>query len=174
MPADEAPELSPYPHSWNLRGQFLHWGQRTYLMGILNITPDSFSDGGLFNSVRTALAQAQGLADANIDILDIGGQSTRPQALEVPLTVELERVIPVIKAIRQHLSIPISIDTTRAAVAEAAITAGADLVNDVSGGTYDLEMLSTVARLGGPHRAHALARHSSNYAAIDYLHRPHQ
>jgi dihydropteroate synthase len=128
----------------------LIWGQRTYLMGILNVTPDSFSDGGLFNSVSAALAQAQCLADARIDILDIGGQSTRPQALEVSLDIEMERVIPVIQAIRQQLSIPISVDTTRAAVAAAAIAAGADLVNDVSGGTYDPAMLPTVARLGVP------------------------
>lgn len=148
--ATEAPSSLPSPIGWKLRGQSLIWGQRTYLMGILNVTPDSFSDGGLFNSVSAALAQAQCLADARIDILDIGGQSTRPQALEVSLDIEMERVIPVIQAIRQQLSIPISVDTTRAAVAAAAIAAGADLVNDVSGGTYDPAMLPTVARLGVP------------------------
>ena len=148
--ATEAPSSLPSPIGWKLRGQSLIWGQRTYLMGILNVTPDSFSDGGLFNSVSAALAQAQCLANARIDILDIGGQSTRPQALEVSLDIEMERVIPVIQAIRQQLSIPISVDTTRAAVAAAAIAAGADLVNDVSGGTYDPAMLPTVARLGVP------------------------
>lgn len=119
-------------------------------MGILNVTPDSFSDGGQFNSLDAALAQAHQLVDAGIDILDIGGQSTRPQALEISEVEELDRVIPVIKAIRTQLQIPLSVDTTRAAVAESAIAAGADLVNDVSGGTYDVQMFSTVAQLQVP------------------------
>jgi dihydropteroate synthase len=119
-------------------------------MGVLNITPDSFSDGGQFNTPTAALAQAKNLLEADVDILDIGGQSTRPQAVEVSQTEELERVIPVIEGLRQHLSTPISIDTTRSSVAAAAVRAGADLVNDVSGGTYDPEMLPTVARLGVP------------------------
>ena len=138
--------LSP----WTIRDQTFNWGQRTYLMGILNVTPDSFSDGGQFDSISNALAQAKDLVTAEIDILDIGGQSTRPQAVEVPLETELQRVIPVIKAVRQVLSIPISVDTTRSAVAEAAIYSGADLVNDVSGGTHDPHMLPTVAQLGVP------------------------
>lgn len=119
-------------------------------MGVLNITPDSFSDGGQFNTPAAALAQAERLVEAEVDILDIGGQSTRPQAVEVSQTEELERVIPVIEGLHQHLSTPISIDTTRSSVAAAAVRAGADLVNDVSGGTYDPEMLPTVARLGVP------------------------
>ena len=119
-------------------------------MGILNVTPDSFSDGGQYNSLDTALAQAHRLVEAGIDILDIGGQSTRPQAVEISETEELDRVIPVIKAIRTQLQIPISIDTTRAVVAESAIAAGADLVNDVSGGIYDSQMLSIVANLQVP------------------------
>ncbi len=119
-------------------------------MGVLNVTPDSFSDGGQFNTVETAIAQAQNLVAAGIDILDVGGQSTRPQAIEVPVEAELSRVLPIIKTLRQECQSPISIDTTRAAVAEAAIEAGADLVNDISGGTYDPEMLPTVARLGVP------------------------
>ncbi len=135
---------------WTLRNRSFAWGTRTYLMGILNVTPDSFSDGGQFNSQSTALSQAHHLVEAGIDILDIGGQSTRPQALEIAEGEELDRVIPVIQAIRSELDIPISVDTTRASVAAAAIASGADLVNDVSGGIHDPIMLSTVANLNVP------------------------
>lgn len=118
-------------------------------MGVLNLTPDSFSDGGQFNTVEAALAQARHLATF-VDMLDLGGQSTRPQAVEVSQAEELNRVLPVLTALRQALQIPISIDTTRAAVAQAAVEAGADIVNDISGGTYDPEMLPTIAELGVP------------------------
>lgn len=136
--------------SWTLRQRSFDWGTRTYLMGILNVTPDSFSDGGQFNTIETAKVHAHRLVDAGVDILDVGGQSTRPQAIEITEAAELERVIPIIKAIRSGLSIPISVDTVRASVAEAAIAAGADLVNDVSGGVQDARMLPTVAKLGIP------------------------
>jgi dihydropteroate synthase len=119
-------------------------------MGVLNLTPDSFSDGGQFNTIAAALAQAKYLVSSDIDILDLGGQSTRPQAVEISREEELNRVLPVLTALRQELQIPISIDTTRAAVAQAAIATGADVVNDISGGTYDPEMLPTVAKLGVP------------------------
>lgn len=119
-------------------------------MGVLNLTPDSFSDGSQFNTVETALAQAKHLVSSDIDILDLGGQSTRPQAVEISLEEELNRVLPVLTALRQELQIPISIDTTRAGVAKAAVEAGADVINDISGGTYDPEMLPTVAKLGVP------------------------
>ncbi len=148
--------MSTLPHParplpWQLRGHNFIWGDRTYLMGILNLTPDSFSDGGQFNALAAAVAQAKALAAAGVDILDLGGQSTRPQAVEVSLETELERVIPVIKAVRsQGLNLPISIDTTRAEVAAQAIAAGADLVNDVSGGLADPQMLPTVAQLEVP------------------------
>ncbi|MCL6433343.1 MAG: dihydropteroate synthase [Leptolyngbyaceae cyanobacterium HOT.MB2.61] len=141
---------SARPSGWNLRNREFRWGKRTYLMGILNVTPDSFSDGGQFNTVEAALIQARFLVAAGADILDIGGQSTRPNAADVGLDEELDRVIPVIKAIRQEMDIPISIDTTRVMVARAAIAAGADVVNDISGATYDPEMLPAVAELGVP------------------------
>jgi len=150
------PKFSYHGRSLALARQTLTWGTRTYLMGVLNVTPDSFSDGGQFNTMPAAIAQAQKLATAGADILDVGGQSTRPNAEIISLEEELTRVIPVIQALREgehaslFKSVPISIDTTRAAVAQAAIAAGADLVNDVSGGTYDLEMLPTVAQLGVP------------------------
>jgi dihydropteroate synthase len=127
-----------------------NWGQRTYLMGVLNVTPDSFSDGGEFNSQAAALAQAQRLIAEGVDIIDIGGQSTRPGAEQISLEAELERVIPIVQAVRGQSSVPISVDTTRSAVARAAVEAGADTVNDISGGTYDPQMLPVVAELGVP------------------------
>jgi dihydropteroate synthase len=126
------------------------WGKRTYLMGILNVTPDSFSDGGDFNSLDAALTQAKNMVATGADIIDVGGQSTRPGAAQISLQEELNRVIPVIKTLREAMTTPISIDTTRATVAQAAIEAGADMVNDISGATYDETMLSVVAGLGVP------------------------
>jgi dihydropteroate synthase len=126
------------------------WGSKTYIMGILNVTPDSFSDGGEFNQTNFALAQAQKMIINGADILDIGGQSTRPGAKQISREEELNRVIPIIKAIRTHENVPISIDTTRAEVAEKAIAEGADIINDISGATYDSQMLATAAKLEVP------------------------
>ncbi len=136
------------PSPLELRGRSFTWGERTYLMGVLNVTPDSFSDGGEFLHPDSALEQAQRLVEAGADFIDIGGQSTRPGAEQVSVDEELARVLPVVKAVRSQLSIPISVDTTRASVARAAVEAGTDLVNDISGGTFDQEMFSTVAELG--------------------------
>jgi dihydropteroate synthase len=133
-----------------IRDKNFDWGKRTYLMGILNITPDSFSDGGEFATLETALCQGKKLVAAGADILDIGGQSTRPGAAQISLEAELNRTIPVIQALRSAASVPISIDTTRAEVARAAVEVGADLVNDISGGTFDRQMFSTVAQLQVP------------------------
>jgi len=150
---------SPNPHHpqpWVLRDRRWTWGDRTYLMGVLNVTPDSFSDGGQFDRLEAALTQAHQLAADGADWLDIGGESTRPQAVPVSAADEADRVLPVIRALRQGwgafgpLDLPISIDTTKAEVAQAAIAAGADVVNDVSGGLYDPAMLPTVAALGVP------------------------
>ena len=127
-----------------------NWGSKTYVMGILNVTPDSFSDGGEFNQTTSALAQAQKMIQNGADIIDIGGQSTRPGAEQISLEEELNRVIPIIKAIRQHENIPISIDTTSAEVAKAAIEARADIINDISGGTYNENMFSIAAQLEVP------------------------
>ncbi|MFQ3617838.1 MAG: dihydropteroate synthase [Cyanobacteriota bacterium] len=142
---------------WQFSGdRQLIWGDRTYLMGVLNVTPDSFSDGGQFDQLGSALQQAHRLVKDGADVLDIGGESTRPQAEAVALAEELRRVVPVIQAIRQGaadfapLNTLISVDTTKAAVARAAIAAGADLVNDISGATFDEAMLPTVAELGVP------------------------
>jgi len=119
-------------------------------MGVLNVTPDSFSDGGDFNTLAAALAQARQMEAAGADIIDIGGQSTRPGAAQISLEEELDRVIPAIASLRQESDIPISVDTTRAAVAEAAISAGADIVNDISGGTFDPDLLAVAARCNAP------------------------
>ncbi len=138
------------PSNLMIGGRCFEWGQRTYLMGVLNVTPDSFSDGGKFNTITTALAQAQAMVAGGADIVDVGGQSTRPGAEQITLTEELDRVLPVLRRLRKEISIPISVDTTRAVVAKAAVDAGADIVNDISGGTFDREMLPTVASLGVP------------------------
>ena len=127
-----------------------NWGSKTYIMGILNVTPDSFSDGGEFNGAESALNQAQNMIKNGADIIDIGGQSTRPGAAKITLEEELNRVIPIIKALRQQTDIPISIDTTESLVASAAIEAGADIINDISGGSYDPKMLDTAAKLDVP------------------------
>ncbi|WP_333830099.1 dihydropteroate synthase [Pararhodobacter sp.] len=124
---------------------------RPLVMGIVNTTPDSFSDGGLAHAPEAALARAQELAGAGADMLDIGGESTRPGAGEVPVDIEIARTAPVIAAIRAAgITIPISIDTRKAAVARAALAAGADMVNDVSALGYDPEMAGLVARAGVP------------------------
>jgi dihydropteroate synthase len=137
-----------------IRGKNFDWGTRTYVMGVLNVTPDSFSDGGDFQTVQAATIRAVEMVAVGVDIIDIGGESTKPGAIPVDVATELGRVIPVIEAIRQHPvigQIPISIDTTKSAVAQAAIIAGADIVNDVSGGTLDSKMFEIVAQLGVPY-----------------------
>jgi len=120
-------------------------------MGILNVTPDSFSDGGKYSTVEAAALQAEKMLADGADIIDIGGESTRPGSEPVPASEQIRRVVPVIEAIKglsSHLLI--SIDTTLAEVAEAALKAGADLINDVSGGTGDAKMLTLAARLDAP------------------------
>ncbi|MBE9144821.1 dihydropteroate synthase [Planktothrix mougeotii] len=131
------------------------WGKRTYIMGVLNITPDSFSDGGDFNSLERAFNQAQKMVEAGADIIDIGGQSTRPGAETVSLKEELNRVIPLIQELRNSsdellANIPISVDTTSSQVAQAAVQAGGDIINDISAATFDPKMLSVVAQLKVP------------------------
>ncbi|MDJ0568509.1 MAG: dihydropteroate synthase [Pleurocapsa sp. MO_192.B19] len=133
-----------------IRDRNFNWGERTYLMGILNLTPDSFSDGGEFNNLESALVQARNMLDHGVDIIDIGGESTRPNAEKISTEEELNRVIPIIQKLRQETSIPISIDTTKAIVAQKAIAAGADIVNDISGATFDEKMLEIVAQLNVP------------------------
>jgi dihydropteroate synthase len=133
----------------------LPWGSRTYVMGVLNLTPDSFSDGGRFDRPEVALRQARRMAAQGADLLDLGGQSTRPGAAEITAGEEIARVLPVLRRIRVELAgagpAPLlSIDTFRAAVAEAALAAGADWINDVSGGRRDPDLAAVVAAAGCP------------------------
>lgn len=122
---------------------------RPVIMGVLNVTPDSFSDGGNFLDPDTAVNYAMRLIEEGADIIDIGGESSRPGSDPVPAEIELKRVIPVIKAIRKRgqAAFPISIDTTKARVAVEAIDAGANMINDISAGTFDKEMFSVAAKV---------------------------
>lgn len=134
--------------TWKV-GEVLHQlGTFPWLMGILNVTPDSFSDGGEFVDVAMAVDQAVALADAGAAIIDIGGESTRPSATPVSVDEELRRVIPVIERVCRAVSVPVSIDTMKAGVAREAIAAGALVVNDVSGLEADPEMVATCAETG--------------------------
>lgn len=123
---------------------------RTLIMGVINITPDSFSDGGKFNSLEKAAAHAKSLIENGVDILDIGGESTRPFSKPVPLEEELKRVVPVIKELRKITDLPISIDTTKSEVAFEAVKAGAGIINDVSALSMDENMAKTAAKLDVP------------------------
>lgn len=118
-------------------------------MGILNVTPDSFSDGGRFQQLDSALRRAEEMVADGADLIDVGGESTRPGAVLVSVSEELDRVVPVIEAIHRRIAIPISVDTNKAAVAAAALESGADWVNDVSGLQFDATMAATVAAGGG-------------------------
>lgn len=140
--------LNPPP--LRIRNSLFDWGKKTYVMGILNTTPDSFSDGGQCQSLAQAVQRAKTMAASGADIIDIGGQSTRPGAETVSPGVELERTIPVIAALRRELDIPISIDTTRAEVAERALEAGADIINDISAATFEPAMLAIAAQRQAP------------------------
>nr|WP_245435432.1 dihydropteroate synthase [Microvirga calopogonii] len=123
-------------------------GSRTLIMGILNVTPDSFSDGGLFSDHEAALRHAREIEDAGADIIDIGGESTRPGHTPVGAEEEQRRIIPVIRDLAGILNVPMSIDTYRAATARAALAAGARIVNDIWGFQYDPDMAATVAAHG--------------------------
>ena len=129
------------------------------VMGILNTTPDSFSDGGQFDTTEKAVQRAYEMIREGVDIIDIGGESTRPGALRISDEEEQSRVLPVIKALAQE-SVTISVDTMRASTAQAAVEAGADIVNDVSGGKADPTMFATVAALGVPYIAMHWRGHS--------------
>ena len=128
------------PFNWTLANRKLNRRELPLLMGILNVTPDSFSDGGQFHTEDAAVRQAEQLEQAGADILDIGGESTRPGAVPVSLEEELRRTIPVIRRLAGSVRIPISIDTTKSEVARQALDAGAEIVNDISGLTFDAEM----------------------------------
>ena len=127
-------------HEWTFPG--------IRVMGILNATPDSFYDGGRFVSPNDALERARGMVDQGVDVIDVGGESTRPMAAEVGLQQELDRVLPVIRLIRKELDVPVSIDTAKSEVARLAVAEGASIINDVSGGRADPAILKVAAATG--------------------------
>lgn len=139
--------------------------QRFYIMGILNVTPDSFSDGGKFNDIDQAIYQAEKMIKEGADILDVGGESTRPNHIRISSEEEMERVCPVISKIKEHFDIPISLDTYKSDVASAGIQAGADLLNDIWGLKWDGTMAQVIAEAGIPcclmHN-----RHDQNYTSF--------
>ena len=137
-------------YTMKLGGKTLELGRRPLIMGILNVTTDSFSDGGRFADYDRALARAFELISEGADILDIGGESTRPGSDPVPLAVEIERVTPIIRAVRERSDIAISIDTTKSEVALQALSAGADIINDISSLRFDPGMARVAAESGAP------------------------
>jgi len=144
-------QITHNPAPIKIRDTLFDWSKKTYIMGILNITPDSFSDGGQFINPDSALDHAYKMIESIVDIIDIGGESTRPFLKETEPQTELKRVIPVIQKIRNiNSSIPISIDTRHSLVAKEAVLNGADIINDVSGLSHDSEMIGTVSDLNIP------------------------
>ncbi|MFD2617470.1 dihydropteroate synthase [Terrilactibacillus laevilacticus] len=131
--------ISPY-HVLKLKNKELDYRNKTLIMGILNVTPDSFSDGGHFDKVGRAVKHALELVRDGADIIDIGGESTRPGYTPVSVDEEISRVVPIIKAIREYTDVPISIDTYKAETAKQAIEAGADIINDIWGAKKDPQM----------------------------------
>ncbi|NRY61176.1 dihydropteroate synthase [Clostridium beijerinckii] len=125
-------------------------GERTYIMGILNFTPDSFSDGGKFNDIDVAIKHVKEMIDNGADIIDVGGESTRPGYEIVSEEEEISRVVPIIKAIKENFDISVSIDTYKAKVAEQAIKAGANLINDIWGFKKDKDMARVAAKYNVP------------------------
>lgn len=133
---------------WQLRTRELSFGTLPIVMGIVNVTPDSFSDGGQFYEPQAAVDQAQRMAEAGAGILDIGGESTRPYSTPVQADEECRRVLPVIEAVCNRVSIPVSIDTSKASVAREAIAAGAEIINDVTGFEGDKQMAPLAVETG--------------------------
>lgn len=142
--------------SLTLGGRTFEWGVRTYVMGIINVTPDSFSGDGLGADPEAAAAQARAMEAAGADILDVGGESSRPGAPELDPAEEARRVIPCIEAVRAATTLPLSVDTYHASVADGALCAGADAVNDIWGLRFDAGMAAVVAR----HGASLIAMHN--------------
>jgi dihydropteroate synthase len=133
-----------------LRSQTLVLGERTLVMGVLNVTPDSFSDGGKYDQPEIAIEHALALELAGADLLDIGGESTRPGSEETSASQELDRILPVLEGLRGRLKIPVSVDTRRSTVAELALRADAEIINDVSGLRSDPRLSEVAAKYGAP------------------------
>ncbi|MCD8381164.1 MAG: dihydropteroate synthase [Lachnospiraceae bacterium] len=142
------------------------FGTHTYIMGILNVTPDSFSDGGSYNTLDAALKQAERLQNTGCDILDIGGESTRPGHTKLSDEEEIERVAPVIEAVKKNFDLPVSLDTYKYKVARAGLEAGADLINDIWGLRYDEGQM---ARLIAEYDAACCLMHNRNHTNYENL-----
>ena len=124
------------------------YGEKTYIMGILNVTPDSFSDGGSYTDLDLAIKHAKEMVEEGVDIIDVGGESTRPGHKFVSSEEEIKRIVPVIKSLKKEVKIPLSIDTYKSDVAEEALKLGVDMVNDVWGLTYDENMAKVIGKYG--------------------------
>ncbi|MCA1659365.1 MAG: dihydropteroate synthase, partial [Verrucomicrobiaceae bacterium] len=135
-------------NGWHIKNHIMPIDERTLIMGILNVTPDSFSDGGQFSNLDTALAHAEQLISDGADIIDVGGESTRPGGEPVSFEEEIKRVVPVIEALIARTDTPISVDTTKSEVARAALDAGAAIVNDISALRFDFYVADAAARAG--------------------------
>ncbi|HEY0659681.1 MAG TPA: dihydropteroate synthase, partial [Pyrinomonadaceae bacterium] len=133
---------------WQTSRRKINYGENALVMAILNVTPDSFSDGGKYFAVEDAVRQAEILIEQGADILDIGGESTRPESERVSDEEEIKRIAPVIKAITKRFDVPVSIDTSKSAVAERAIDCGAEIINDVSGLRFDESIAVAAAQTG--------------------------
>lgn len=142
MPGEAAPSPAGI---WRFGSRTFDLSRRPCIMGILNITPDSFSDGSRFSTVEQAVAEAEKMVAEGADLIDIGGESTRPDSLPVPAGEEIRRVMPVIEALAGRIAVPLSIDTWKAEVARVALSAGVEVVNDISGMEFDPRMAGTVA-----------------------------
>jgi dihydropteroate synthase len=134
---------------WKLRSREIKLGERTVLMGVLNVTPDSFSDGGKYSDPDRAFARALELEEQGADIIDVGAESTKPGSARIPAAEEMRRLIPVLKRLKDRLAAPISVDTYKAEVAERALELGAEIINDPSGLTFE------------PHLARVVSNHNA-------------
>jgi dihydropteroate synthase len=131
---------------WRFRDKTVQLGDRTLIVGILNVTPDSFSDGGRYLDPDRAFARALELEEQGVDIIDVGAESTRPGAIRISEAEELRRLVPVLKRLRNKLTVPLSVDTYKSAVAEKALELGADIINDPSALTFDAELARKVVQ----------------------------
>ena len=156
-------------HAWQLKTRTLHWQERPLVMGILNVTPDSFSDGGQYLDPEAALDRALEMEAEGADVIDLGGESTRPGATLISAEVELARILPVVQRLRGRLKIPLSVDTWKASVAIAALEEGAEIINDISAGRWDPLLWRTVAQFrAGYVLMHALGQPATMQQAPHY------
>jgi dihydropteroate synthase len=157
-------------HAWKIKSRLLEWADRPLIMGILNVTPDSFSDAGAYLDPDAALDRALELEAEGADILDLGGESTRPGAELITAETELARILPVLRRLNGRLAIPLSVDTWKAPVAEVALQEGAAIINDISAGRWDVRLWPTVAEHGAGYvLMHALDKPATMQDAPQYV-----